>query len=294
MKIKLLLPVLLAPVLFLPGCIPHVQQQNYYVSPLNGNQGEYHALPQLTDSAHTAVYAHVGYAGGKANQEKTDYYHSFRGAITVAHHYGAFQFYYGLDLSLGNYFLGKWDTGHKFLGPITDPPAATAILNSFSGGRFYGGVGFSGGMNVVLPISGGEWRILGIETDMHHEFGDYLSFRKNLADSLAALNIRNSFYATVGLTTEMIGRTGNGEFGFRMALGQGLGPYYHTNVYDYESKHFLNYSYFDLSFHYTWDQYTAYLQSGWAEQANSFQIGLQYRLGQPRLSPKVSKGSKQR
>jgi len=106
--------------LVLPGC--KVQQEALYVSPFNGNNEDYHPLPQRTDSVHTAVYVHGSYIAGAANDKGTDYFSGGRAGIFVAHHFGLFQCYYGVDLSLGTYHLGRWDTSYTFL-----PVAAQAI-----------------------------------------------------------------------------------------------------------------------------------------------------------------------
>lgn len=282
MKPRLYLYLILAEGCALSSCST-VQQQAYYVSPINGHPNDYQPLPQTIDSAHTAVYAHAAFLNGGANQDRTDGVKAFRTSVTVAHHSGILQAYYGADLTLGTYHLGKWDTFYKVPLLRAIPPANMAFLNSQSGNRSFGGVGFKGGANLVWSFPRWEWRYIGMETSMHQEFGEYLSFRKKLPDTAATLNIRNPFFATLGFSTEIVRRTWHGEWGFRFATGWALGDAYrNTEVYDFESGKKLKYWYGNFSFHYTYERYTGYLQLNGATQARSLNIGVHYRFTRPR------------
>jgi hypothetical protein len=271
----------------LSGCYS-VQQQAYYVSPFNGHSTDYQPLPQTIDSAHTAVYVQAAFLDGGANQERTDHVDAFRTAISVAHHTGILQAYYGGDLTLGAYRTGIWDTGHVGLfGPVTLPPGNANYLNSQAGARFFGSAGFNGGANLVWGMKHSEWRYIGIETSLHQEFGDYLTFRRKLPDTAATLIIRNPFFATLGFSTEIVKRVRHGarhgEWGFRLASGWALGDRYgNSGIYDNESKRTLVYGYTSFSFHYTYERYTGYLQLTGATQARSLNLGFYYRLTRPR------------
>jgi hypothetical protein len=266
----------------LSGCYS-VRQQAYYVSPFNSHQNDYQPLPQTIDSAHTALYVHAAFSAGGANQERTDHVDAFRTSISVAHHTGILQAYYGGDLTLGAYHSGIWDTGHVFWGPRTLPPGNADYLNSESGDRFFGGVGFKGGANLVWGMEHSEWRYIGIETSLQQEFGDYLTFRRKLPDTAAALIIRNPLFATLGFSTEIVKRLRQGEWGLRLASGWVLGDgYRNSGIYDNESEHTLHYGYASFSFHYTQQRYTGYLQLTGATQARSLSIGVHYRLTRPR------------
>jgi hypothetical protein len=274
---------------FLPGCLTPFPQHAYYISPLNGNNVRYQPLPLLQDSSHTAIYTGVSFFTGSANEQGTDYFTGGRLSLSAAHHYGMFQFYYGIDGTLGSYSLGRWDSGYtNTLFPLrTAPPFYSELLNSYSGPRTFGSAGFQAGIDAAVPVPGGEWRFLGLESSLHREFGDYLSFRKELPDSLASLNIRNPFFGTFGITSEMIGRTRHGEFGFRAAYGWMLGKSYRDpGVYDDVGAHYLHYRYFTFSLHYTYERYTGFMLLNAATKASSFQLGLQYRLSRPRLPVK--------
>lgn len=279
MKIHSTLYSLMATGCLLTSCTT-VRQQAYYVSPFNGHPSDYHPLPVSVDSAHTAVYIHAAFLNGSANQRRTDGVTAFRSSISVAHHTGILQAYYGGDFTIGAYKMGKWDTGATYLPVrVSLPPANTEFLNSKSGSKTFGGVGFDAGANLVWPNGQCEWRYIGVETSMHQEFGDYLSIRKGLPDSAASLLIRNPFFATLGLSTEIVKRTSYGEFGFRFVKGWSLGnAYQNSGVYDKEAGKHLHYGYGSFSFHLTTGRYTAYIQFNGATQARSLNLGIHYRL----------------
>jgi hypothetical protein len=272
----------------LGGCATISHQQAYYVSPFNGNLGDYQPLPLHADSAHTAVYARGAYFSGGANDNNTDAFEGGSLAVSVAHQFSVLQCYYGLGLSLGDYKVGKW--GSEFtglLGPnvVYMPPPNYQQLDSLSGNRSFGGASFSGGINLVIPFGdGSEWRVLGIETHLQHEFGDYLAFRNKLPDSLATLIVRNPFFGTVGLTTEIVARVGNGDLGFRLSNGWMLcADYLNLNIYDSVDQRLLRYAYIDCAVHYTYRQFTAFFQTERGTKAGSAHMGFVYRFRRPRL-----------
>lgn len=273
------------------GCVPVVREQAFYVSPLNGNAEDYHPQPMLRDSARTAVYARVAYFSGQANDHNTDEFAGGSASVYAASRFGMVQCFYGADLALGGYSVGTWDTGYNlaFFAILRYlPPTRSAQLQRYAGTQFFGSTAFSGGINLVAPLGGGgEWRFLGLETALHREFGDYHNFREKLPDSVATLVVRSRFFGTLGLTTEIIGGTRNGELGFRLAGGWVLGSAYHNlNIYDSLDRGPLKYSYLDAAFHFTYRRYTAYFQVNGGTKANSTRVGLVYRLTQPRRSPR--------
>jgi hypothetical protein len=288
---KINLPV--CTLIFLAGCAPIRHQQAYYVSPFHGNSQEYHALPLTTDTATTAIFIRGGYSGGTANDNSTDHFYSGDLSAYLAHNSGPWQFYGGLNASLGNYKMGSWDSAYTLGGLFlpagrTAPPGSSQQLNGFSGPKTFGSMGFSGGINIVVPVGQGEWRALGIETALHYEAGDYLNFRKNVPDSLVTLLVRSPFYGTFGLSSEIVGRTNIGESGFRVAAGWALGPKYHLAlVHDDLDDKTLDYGwYMTMAFHVTFGQYTSYIQSEFGAKASSIHLGLAYRFNKPRLPPK--------
>lgn len=283
-----LLPALLAAT-SLAACFT-VPQQAYYVSPLNGNAEDYHPQPLLCDSSTTGFYVRSAWFGGSANDLGNDRLSGWNLSVYAAHHAGHIQFFGGLDLSLGNYNVGKWDTSYQFPSILNlvqwAPPGQSQNLRPFAGPKFFGSTGISGGVDFAVPFrSGGEWRVIGLETSLQREFGDYLSFRRQLPDSLVTLVVRNRLFGTLGASTEIIGRLGpEGEWGIRWAMGGVLGPdYNHLHIYDNVSQQPLVYKYVDLSLHFSYSHFTLYFQLNSATKASTGHIGLVYRMGNPRL-----------
>ncbi len=247
-------------------------------------------------------------------------------------------------MTLGSYNMGRWDTTRSsggFYGGRYGPPSAYATLNGYAGSRYFGGLGFDGGMNLAttfrshprdparghdrdckigifdprrfdlkrfdpryrsndpriqernrrLRESAGrvhivEWRIIGFETSMTHEFGDYLHFRNQIPDSVATLIVRNNFFATFGLTTELVRKIQDGQMGWKFSTGWALGSSYNfLHVHNNASNSDLGgYGYFSFAFHYTVDQYTAFFQVISATKATGIHFGLNYQIGGKRSS----------
>ena len=106
------------------------------------------------DSIHAAVYSCLTYSNGSANDFGTDYFWSLHLSVHAAHQHDHIQFHYGLGLTFGDYTMGSWrvDSGYGYsLTPNTALPTA-AQLNTYSGSYFFGGVGFQGGINGVMPF----------------------------------------------------------------------------------------------------------------------------------------------
>jgi len=263
----------------LSGCVPYVHQQAIYVSPFNGNTGEYTTLPLRSDSIRSAFYLRGDYFAGSANDNNNDHLHGGKASAYWARHFGAFQCYSGLDLTMGVYNARAWDTGFNFSNRLI-PPVNYKELDARGGRKFFGGTGFSAGINAVIPLGrGSEWRFLGVETSLYREFGVYHRFRTGLPDTLTTLDVRDRFYGTIGVSTEIIKKTRKGDWGFRMAGGSVLGSAYnYLNLYDSVSKRLLQYGYLNGSFHYTTGRFTGYLQMNGATRANTGHIGFVYRL----------------
>jgi hypothetical protein len=277
----------LAAVLF-PGCEITSHEQAYYVSPVNGSSSDYQPLPLHSDSTHASVYARAAYFSGHANDNSTDAFKGANLAVSAARQFSIVECYYGLGLSLGDYHVGQWNTHYRGLSLngsniLFLRPKHYIQLDSLGGDKFFGTATFNGGINLVLPLPGGEWRFLGLETDIHREFGDYLSFRDKLSDTLADLIVRSPLYATVGITSEIVVQTPSGELGFRVAKGWTVGSAYNSlNLYDSMRMRELKYRYFNGSFHYTYGRYTGYFQVDGATKASSIRIGIVFRLDRPR------------
>ncbi|HUP11517.1 MAG TPA: hypothetical protein VM187_04880 [Niastella sp.] len=260
-KNKAILYVLLP--LLLGGCIEH----RYYVSPYNGNHSTYHPIPLKTDSVRSGYYVAGTVAIGGANDQGVDDVFAFHGNVSGGHNLGLFQAFYGLSLSAGNY---KVDT-------------ATGVYRP--GNKSFGGTGFEGGINVVMPFEGGEWRLIGVETSLYNEFGKYLQFRKTLPDpdsydNVIDLVVRNKFYGTFGGYTEVITQGEATAWGFRIGGGWPLGTHYRNKtIYDpYEDIH-LQYQYLYFTTHLTKNRSTGFMRLNAATKATNIMFGLNYRLG---------------
>ena len=190
---KLRLATYLFSIFLLSGC---ALQQVYYVSPFNGNNTSYHAIPLKSDSTKSSNYISGSLYFGTANAHYSDDVFSFESNIYHCNQFGVFQSYYGIDASLGNYHVGTL-TG-AYYGQTVE------YINPKAGNKFFGGIGIQGGMNFVLPLSHGEWRLMGIEMSSHMEYGSYLKFRKEIPDHLATLNIPSNTFSTIGLYSELV------------------------------------------------------------------------------------------
>ncbi len=295
-KITPLLTRCAAVSLLFSSCLTAYHQQAYYTSPFNGSAESYHPLPLHTDSARTALFVQGSAFTGTANDLSTDDCSGGSVSVQLAQHQGMWQWWGGLDLTAGGYSLGNWHnryTTNSFLINYDRQflaPATADQLNALSGARFFGGAGFSGGVNAMVPLGNvgqGEWRFLGIEWNLHDEFGDYLHLRRRMADSLATYIVRQPFFGTLGLGSEWIFRTKKGDFGFRLGHGWVLGSAYHPNdLFDSVSEKDLHYSYSSLAFHFTWGQNTVYVLGEDATKGGSVRVGFVYRFGRPRLPAK--------
>ena len=109
-----------------------------------------------------------------------------------------------------------------------------------------------------------------------------------MPDSIAGYINRNTFYGTLGLTTEFIFRTPTGDFGFRLADGWIMGGgYATTNVFDSLANRPLHYnSYGTFTAHYTTGRFTIYYRAESANKASSSALGFIYRFGDPRVPAK--------
>jgi len=273
------LSILLTAVTLLSGCAYQYHAQAIYVSPFNGNSGEYHPLPLLADSQKTAFYARAAAFWGAGNVNKQDELSGGDASLYWAHRFGRFQCYSGLSLSLGAYNARPWDSSINWYPPVNQP-AHAAEVNTYTGRHFFGGTGFSGGINYVIPLGGGcEWRVIGMETNLQREFGAYHSFRTKLPDSLTTLDIRDRFFGAAGISTELVIKGRKESAGLRISRGWILGaPYRDEKVYDSIKLGPLQYHYANVTAEYTRRRYTFYFQVDGGTKFNTGHFGIVYRL----------------
>jgi hypothetical protein len=210
------LPVIIVSIVLLTGCV----RQNYYLSPFHAISNPYHTIPLKSDHIRSASYINSSISVGDANRLRNDVL-SFHGEYYRAHSFGNFEAYYG-----GNFSLGYYKVSSEFYGPTYSSADSFIVksINDRAGIKNFAGYGVTGGIAIVIPYvrRGGEWRILGIEFSMQNEFGQYLKFRRTLPDSIATANTNASFFPTIGITTEAVGRLKHSALSYKLALGTGL------------------------------------------------------------------------
>jgi hypothetical protein len=218
---------------------------------------------------------------GVANDEGSDHIFGFQGTLHRSNQFGIFQTYYGANFTLGSYQIKNYDhlSGNYGYGG----PYDTAIRIKGSD-NFFGSYGISGGINLVVThqhiryYRHSEWRILGIETSLQNEFGEYASRRDKMPDSLANIIYKRHFSAYLGLFTEwMWTNKHKTEFGFKLALGEDLNA--GSNYTCYYAKSILPLYSFSLTYHVTKDRFAGFMQGNFGTYATNFQFGLCYRLG---------------
>jgi hypothetical protein len=261
--------VLLLAICFLSSCY----RQVFYVSPYNGNNESYHAMPLKADSIKSTTAVSGNLFVGAANTQGSDNVIAFNGSVYRTHQFGIFQAYYSGDLSLGNYNVTHLDSAGL------DPAVNFRYVNSAAGSKFFYGYGAEGGINIVVPFHKGEWRALGIEGSTHQELGSYLDFRQKMPDSAATLIIRNSGFSTIGLYTEFLGSAVDGEvaYGLRFSIGRIIEPEYNNATIDYSEQ--ITYTYWSLGYHLTYDKWTYYFTFNDSKKSQGVKLGAIYQLG---------------
>jgi len=249
-------------------CSSCIHQKAYFGSPVNAMNNSYRTIPLQSDSLKTAFYAGAAFSDASTNDWGHDYCYSFQTNFSASHNFKNIQAYYGASVLLGSYKM------NSYFPEGNDPSVNGQILNQYAGKISFGAVGFNGGLDVVVPIrGGGEWRLIGIETSVYKEFGDYLTVRKQLPDSAATFIARKNCFATIGGYTEIADKTKYGSFGIKCSLGTILEKEYH-NV-----EGIGDYAYFSFALAPTIRKWTPYVQANLATKASGVLLGLNYRIG---------------
>ena len=228
-----------------------------------------------SDSVKSATYINAVFGTGGANEGLTDTKFLLNTNISRSHNFGIFQAYYGGGLTAGSYKLKPYDS----IG--NNHTVNYKIINQNTGTYFFGGGGFDGGINIVLAGRKSEWRMFGVETSLRQEFGKYGKVRDDIPDSAATVVVRNRFFGTAGIFTDVVAQTNNGSFGFKLGFGTVLGnDYRHFNFRDsYFASNPPSFGYFIFTVHMTSNKWTAYMQSNLAKKAATLMLGANYRLG---------------
>lgn len=176
--------------------------------------------------------------------------------------------YYGGGLILGQY---KFD-GYK--GNYHSDIIDFQTLDQYAGNYFFGAVGFNAGMDVVIRFPlGGDWRLLGVETSVYKDFGDYFSVRKRLPDTAATFIASGNSIATFGFYSEVVDKTKYGSFAVKGSAGWMVGKDYH------DVGGIGNYGYCSFSLAPTIKRWTPYFQATFATKSANAMVGINYRIG---------------
>jgi hypothetical protein len=259
-----------------------IERRTYYLSPQNANSNPYHAIPMKADSLKSAMYVSTVFTTGSANDQGADYLFVFQGSVHRSNNFGIFQAYYGANLSLGSYhvsdYYNVYNLGYSY-------PYFQDTLNHIpNSNNFFGSYGVSGGINIVTTHphlnknKHSEWRILGLETSLQKEFGQYADFRDKLPDSTANIIFRKHFSAYMGLYSEWLWTNRDQvEFGFKMGFGTDLSP--GSSYTNYFAPSILPLNCFSIAYHVKKDHFTGFIQTNFGTDASNIQFGLSYRLG---------------
>lgn len=246
-------------------------QYAYYQSPSHTNTNGYKAMPLYSENKKSTFYGGAAIAVGDANENWRDELFAFSVEVHRAQKFGSFQTFYGINGTLGNYRVNSY--GQQSYNTNLNE----TLLNKLTGNKFFGTLGLSGGINVVQPFpKGGEWRILGLEYNLQHEFGDYLSFRKKLPITAANLIDYKRNYSTLSITTDFIGKIDDVYLGYKIALG--ITPYKLTYYNEKSEPSLVQPANFSQTLHFTYKRLTGYLQANNGYIAWNAQLGINYRL----------------
>jgi hypothetical protein len=143
-------------------------------------------------------------------------------------------------------------------------------------------------MNFVLPFAhGGEWRVVGFELSMMHEYGSYLQFRNQFPYSEATYVAKSNFFGTYGWFTEIL--FGRGHFGIKVGSGAIMGEQYNNLlIIDNDTEKPLKYHYSSASFTGVIDKFTIYAQLNTGTKATFLQFGSNYRIAKKKKNLPVN------
>ncbi len=246
----------------------------YYFSPFSGTAPTYHTTPLQSDSIQDATYGNILLDAGGANSHFHDEIVIFRPSVYRSHARENCQFYYGTNLTLGNYSVNKYDTNFT-----TGSSPNGKIINQHAGSKFFGGLGLNLGVNYTIPFRTRHEMRFGTESSFHYEFGDYLNFRRIVPDSAVTRIHRQRHFLTLGVFTEFAFKHRNGSVGFKIALGTPVGKnYINTKTTTVNSNELFPFIYISPAFQYTNDRWTGSIQLIGSAKAFHFQTGINYRL----------------
>lgn len=259
-----------------------------YQSPLPTVSAPYTVIPLKSDSLRSATYISGGITEGGANEDLSDNLLALTGSIYRSHNFGHFQGFYGVNASIGSYYVRS----HPY---VTWNAINNAMINAAAGGKFFGGYGASGGIDFVHPIfRGSEWRVLGLSFSLQNEFGDYGRFRKALPDSAAGTIFHNNLIGVLGLSTEFAFKLRHGMLGYKLILARdilnGSNQYKGIDVKDKTAdRRVTDMAYFGQVLSLTHNRFTGSFQFNASYYTINARLGGSYRLGQRKHSSTILK-----
>lgn len=238
----------------------------YLQSPMHTNSNSYKAIPLHSEEVKSATYASGMLTSGSSNSSLRDLNLGFIGSVHRSHNIGNFQGFYGATGAVGNYHVDR----DYFLG-VYD-----SLFNRNGSNKFYSAWGFNGGINYVLPLrNGGEWRVFGTAVSWTREFGDYLSFRRKIPDSVVNAVDRHRDFTTLAFHSEFVFRIRKkGSLGYKFGYVTSL-----TSLRDEQTPYFnTTPGYFSQTLHFTRNHITGFWQTNFGYYAISSQLGVSYRF----------------
>src|ERR1044071_8571450 len=148
--------------------------KTYYMSPMYGNSMPYHTLPLHKDSIKNAFYGNASVMYGGNNYNWNDDEFAVHANVYNANSFNVFCIWYGGGLTLGNYFVRRFDSA-------LHPAFNAAALNKVTGHKSFGSINTNAGIAISVPLGDGEWRALGVQGSFQKEFGEYSDFREKIA-----------------------------------------------------------------------------------------------------------------
>jgi len=132
-----------------------------------------------------------------------------------------------LNVSRSHYF-NHWNLGYRlsgFAGEVSNYSIDKEELNYYMKKGFYGGQ-LQTSANYVISSDRIDFRIIGVDFIYSKEAGDFLDFRRQVANTENFYSITNSDLFSGFLTTEIIWHTKSSihnQFGFKMSVGKVFG-----------------------------------------------------------------------
>lgn len=235
----------------------------------------YRAMPLQSDSIPFSIQLSGSFSQGAANQSSKDNMYYFQGGFHNTHQTKDLQFAYGLNAGVGSYKVTP------FTIDINTTPFNYYLnytyINSVAGRKSFTNWGGFAALNYVKSFpKGGEWRIIGAEWNWQRESGEYLDFRRSLDFNDANLNDKNREFSTVSITTELLGKTKNGSYGYKIAYGASLQSLIQYDE-DGNGRKVMPSS-LSQTFHITQDRFTGYAQLNTGFYSYNFRFGINYRI----------------